>query len=365
MDYPVTELYKVQQDKPRVWRIFQTDKNHYRIEYGLLNGAMQHTDNYVPCGKANRTTQQQIELQINSAIERQLQNGYHRTIGAAFANPHTFVNDLLRPMLALQLKRVKTVDWSSTIMQPKFDGHRCMIGNVNGEIIAWTRRGNLIETIPHITDELQLPEGTILDGELYIHGKPLQHISSLVKRLQDESAKLKFMCFDLVADTTFAERFQLAGEIIRGTEHCILSPFEAIQKDEIPARLNAAVEEGYEGLMVRQNEYAYAPGKRHKSLIKVKKLFDAEFKIIDILRSKEGWAILVCETYDVEELGIQSGKIFNVSAPGSIAEKVQIWNNRQAYIGRDVNVQYAQLTNAGIPFHAVATRICDGKKVEA
>ena len=110
--------------------------------------------------------------------------------------------------------------------------------------------------------------------------------------------------------------------------------------------LNEALVLGYEGLILRQGEFGYEAGKRSASLIKVKQWLDEEFRVIEIYPSKDGWAVLLCIT--------DKGRIFRVSAPGTMQEKTKVLLETYKYIGEWVNVEFYDWTNDGIPFHPVA-----------
>ena len=76
---------------------------------------------------------------------------------------------------------------------------------------------------------------------------------------------------------------------------------------------------------------------------------DDEFKIVDAeqaLKGKSKGAIIwVCET--------PQGERFNVVPNGTMASRKDAWNNWEAdpkqFIGKEITVQYQELTPKGIP----------------
>jgi hypothetical protein len=46
---------------------------------------------------------------------------------------------------------------------------------------------------------------------------------------------------------------------------------------------------------------------------------------------------------------------FDISAPGSVQEKLLIMLHIDKYIGKQLTIEYAMLTSDNVPFHAVAT----------
>ena len=333
----------------REWGI-QFDGEDIVIRHGQVGGSMQYQREFVAEGKAARTLEEQIDSRIQSRINKQLDKGYVSSINEAASRDRPLnTMGLPKPMLAHKLRDVRNINYTGAIAQPKFDGNRCLIYCEDGINKAYSRNGKPVTAIKHILQDIQLEEGMILDGELYCHGYPLQTIVSWIKREQEETLKLKYHLYDIVApDLAYKARSEVIRTLPLGKS---ISP---VYGDPIGSH-EALIEafrryrgQGYEGAILRWGDFGYEDGKRSKSLVKVKEWQDDEFVVIDILRSSDDWAILVCELSD-------SGKTFRVSAPGSITEKQVVLDNRDRYIGRSVTVEYANLTKDGVPFHPVAT----------
>lgn len=317
------------------------------IMYGQMGGSMQTVKEVIEVNKSGRGMEAQIALQFQSRINKQLDKGYCYTINEAHDNKGLNAINLKRPMLAKKFRDVKNVNFNSSWLQYKYNGHRCLITNVNGENVAYSRNGKIIGSINHIVDNIVIPEGHTVDGELYHHGTSLQTIGSWVKRDQPDTSKLKYIMYDTMLDVPYIDRigklydYKLTGESIS------IAPSQLCHKDlAIQPRLDDAIEKGYEGLMLRQNFYGYEAGARSSSLLKIKKCLDQEFLVIDIEPSKDGWAILICL--------LPNNETFRVSAPGTIENKHLIFNNKQSYIGRYITVEFFEWTNDGKPFHPVA-----------
>ncbi|PTB98580.1 hypothetical protein C9975_10425, partial [Thalassospira xiamenensis] len=217
--------------------------------------------------------------------------------------------------------------------------------------------------LPHIAaalDSILTDDSPILDGELYVHGYPLQTINGWIKKAKPESINIQYHVYDLVMDEPYQERIaQLETIVPDNHDHIVLTQTELVDSEADVISLHYKwVEEGYEGAIVRTNDKGYEP-KRSKSLIKVKSFQDAEFKIIDVIegtpRIKDGEtlnvAIYVCETTE--------GKTFNVTAPGNMYEKHTAWQERQSAIGKDLTVKFFNFTNDKLPFLPVALRLRD------
>jgi ATP-dependent DNA ligase len=233
----------------------------------------------------------------------------------------------------------------NSYVQRKYDGNRCIIGNVGDRIVAYSRNGKEIEGITHITDNIRLEEDQFVDGELYCHGESLQTIVSWIKRKQPGTVKLEYVMYDVISPLPFHERLQIVNSI-RG-KHCYSADTHKVSNEQkVMEYFETFRKEGYEGAILRVGENGYEDGKRSSSLLKIKAWVDSEFRVTDIQASKDGWAILVCQTY--------SGKLFTVSCHGTIEYKTTVLEQKELFIGSYVTVEYAYLTAEGIPFHPVA-----------
>jgi len=345
-----TELYQVDAiGRTRVWSIEHWDNTIF-IQHGVMGGQLQTKTEHVPLGKGGRTTEQQVRSRVESRINKQLDRGYKITVDLAKDNKGTNALNLSKPMLAKPLKDVGGIVYDDNAwLQPKLDGHRCKITMINGELVAYSRQGKLLTTIDHILDGLNLHEGETTDGELYCHGEPLQRITSWVKRKQEDTKRLCYYAYDMVDERPFAERFLTLGRVVRDSAFALQTSTEAAQSAVFAkAYFTEAKRSGYEGAILRWGTMGYQAGKRSKYLVKIKGLIDGEFEVVDIIPSVDMWGILVCVN--------EKGDEFKVNAPGGYDEKTIILHNKAKYIGRQVTVEYANLTDKGVPFHPVAIR---------
>lgn len=320
------------------------------MEYGICGGfsTILKTEE-VPEGKAGRSRKEQIMSRMASRISKQRDKGYVPSFTQAEANEAVNAINMPKPMLAQPYDKVKDIS-GDVYVQNKFDGNRCLITKQDGEVFAYTRNGKYITSINHILDQCStIPEGTVLDGELYCHGIPLQTLRSWISKGQAESNKLCYMLYDIISPESFSKRLETIKNLalpypIKLVESTLISSLDL--EIEIPLRLKNALTLGYEGLILRHSDAPYETGKRSKSLVKVKQWMDKEFVVQSISSSADGWAIL--------HLLADNGKPFKVSAPGTIADKEKALLSKESFIGAEVTVQYSLLTKDGIPFHPIA-----------
>lgn len=338
-------LYKITANgQVYTWNISSKDGT-ISINFGALNGAIQTTKEQVEVNQSGRTLSEQVNSRIMSRISKQIDKGYRLSIEEAKLNIGMNAMDLLKPMLAQRFDKISGIDYSNCFVQKKYNGHRCMITNTGNDIVAYSRNGKPVETIGHILKGIKLKPGQTLDGELYIHNTPLQDLGSLIRRKQPNSVMLQYVAYDYIANVNYQTRLDILQYSNWG-EHISIAPTKPwtssiILKDE----LDESIHDGYEGLILRHGNKGYEAGKRSNSLVKVKKSMDQEFLVINIVASKDGWAILECS------VGINS---FRVSAPGTIENKYHIYNNKEKYIGKWITVEFFEWTNDGKPFHPSA-----------
>lgn len=319
----------------------------------VLGGAeVLHTEE-VKAGLAGRTLDEQVQSRINSRVNRQMDKGYVVSLDEAKTMPLT--NTLNQPLPMLAKKFADLAYWIGRgVMQPKLNGYRCLVTRDDaGQVICYTRQGKLLTALGHIAEAVHpnLPDGVILDGEIYTHGMPLQVIASLAKRYQPGTEKLVYNVYDSISSDTFAYRYAEAREVVEKSN----SPSLAMVKNTLVKTPQEAWnmfsqfrDAGYEGGMLRDLSTPYESGTRSSSLVKLKARFDAEYRVIDVVPGEDGLGILVCQMVD--------GKTFKTLAPGNHDQKRFILVHKDQYIGRMITVEYAELTRDGIPFHCVAIR---------
>jgi len=153
-----TKISLYQEDargKMRIWSIHNQD-NVIIIEHGELGGALQVKREPIRTGLATRTIEEQVRSRVRSRINKQYDRGYKDSVNEARANKGTNSLNLCKPMLAKPLKDVRNIDYYRAYTQYKYDGHRCLITKQNGQLMAYSRQGKVINSIDHILDGIDL-----------------------------------------------------------------------------------------------------------------------------------------------------------------------------------------------------------------
>jgi ATP-dependent DNA ligase len=321
-----------------------------------IHDSPQTVEERIKEGKQGRTAKEQAWFRLDSRTNSKLDSGYVYSRARAEETSHIVdASGNYKPMLANKIRDHRgTIDTETTCVQLKYNGHRCLIMNINGVTKAFSRNGKEIPGVPHILEKFRLEPGEIVDGEIYRHGWKLQKIASAAKRYQVDSKQLTFVAYDYIdTDNVFLDRLETLksfveqGIIEPGTDAVKIAPTIILGDKPIEGLLRKSISNGYEGLILRLDGYPYEVGRRSSGLLKVKHLEDAEFQVIDVIPSRDGWGILVC--------ALPNGSTFKTSAPGTMQDKTEILKNKHKYIGRRVTVEYPETTADGIPFHAVAT----------
>lgn len=283
-------------------------------------------------GRSNETTpEQQAILEAESRYKKQVDKGYRPTKEELSELP-------LLPMLAhdylKQGHRIKFPCYASE----KLDGVRCLaIRHKNS--VQLKSRGGKDYSVEHVQDELfsVMQEGDVWDGELYIHGKYLEEITSAVKKPNDNTKDLVFVVFDVVTEDDFETRLVEVNRLQRYVltqDGCVKTLQYTIVQDEqhMKAMHKSYVRGGYEGIMLRNPEGFYESGKRSADLQKYKEFFDEEFKIVDVTEDRNGNGVLV--VWDTT-----ANTHFDVCY-GDFEERKRQLNNKEQYKGKWLTVKF-------------------------
>ena len=171
-----------------------------------------------------------------------------------------------------------SIDPTGWWMSEKYDGLR---GYWDGRQL-WSRKGKVIHAPDYFLAEL--PRDIALDGELWIGRGQFEETTStvLAETPDDRWKSVHFMVFDAPkAKGTFEERMQfLQATLPKENRFAKLVVQRRCQGTaQLLAERDRIVELGGEGLMLRQPESEYEPG-RSPTLLKVKLYDDAEATVI-------------------------------------------------------------------------------------
>jgi len=347
-----TLYHKSKSGSIRQWTVW-TEGNVIKTEHGTVGGQMQIATRNAEAknvGRANSTTSnEQADAEAQSMWTYQRDRKYRESIKAAQED------ELALPMLARSkvFKREEKNRYPVDV-QPKFDGVRCLAFKENGEVKLTSRNGKPW-TVPHIAKILApyLHDGDVLDGELYVHGIGFQTITSWVKKLQPDTAKVCYYVYDCPEFKGGDFRWQIRQDNKDEILHGVNSPYiinvhsyHAWNADEVFKYAAEFVSQGFEGGIVRLTDGMYRYGYRSNDLLKVKDFKDEEFEVVGHttgeLGTKEANAVIwECRTKD--------GKKFKVRPRGSITDRETMAIRAIRRIGHLYKVKFFEYTDDGLP----------------
>ena len=363
LERPFPVLYhKGSNGSIRHWQVWSEGPD-ILTEHGQKDGKPQisrKTATAKNIGKANATTPEiQARIEVEAMYKHKLTRKYSLSIVECEER-------LMLPMLAHSFEKRKKKLAYPAFIQPKFDGVRCLahvIGQADGKnVVQLLTRGGKQWDIPHLALELAhiMPEGMVLDGEIYIHGKTFQEISKLVKKRRPESSDLEYHIYDVpMYESTddeaddehpFHKRLEALVEVHKAikatkTTHLVMCPTSVVMNEadvyEIQSELMSV---GFEGAIVRSQDGLYRFGYRSPDLLKVKTFLDDEYEVVGFhpgIGKFETCVIWECVTKD--------GQAFNCVPKGTFDERQEFLANGHTYVGELLKVKFFELTDDGIP----------------
>ncbi len=342
--------------KVRTWNLI-VDGGSFVVTHGIQDGKQQIKETVCKpknIGKSNETTVEEQAL-IEATAKHKFQ-----IMREDYALTPEGSNLQIRPMLALDATKVgHRVKWAEgVIAQPKLDGLRLTYGKrwidreADNEFMS--RKGDtyqvdhLTESCNYLLSHLQQFVNCIsVDGELYIHGLPLQKIVSYAKKYKSGlTEQLQYYLFDLIIpDMTFENRYKILEDAFNSLppehqRHFVLVPCtDKILEEDIDFVQGTYIADGYEGTILRHTFAMYGIGERSPDLFKYKEFKDDECKIVGMFEDKNGNAVLECQ--------LKNGLFCDVTPKRTFPERKQMLIDRDDYIGKWITVKYFDTTEAG------------------
>jgi len=254
---------------------------------------------------------------------------------------------------------------------------------LSGDVRLYSR-GLKPYMIPYIIQELRevmrYHQDLYLDGELYVHGKPLQEISGIARRSLKHKLKKGSATYNLeyhiygcfykpnaeMDDYTLSNYDQILHNVVfpkkSRDKYKYIKIVESLfvrSPDTLLNLYKAFIDMKYEGAMIRIPHDIYRPTMttktRSHSLIKVKPRESKEFKVVAFAdaskftgkdKNANAW---ICET--------EKGDRFSVVPNRTLVERVALYKKylskpkkyKKKFLGRMYTVEYSILSKTGIP----------------
>lgn len=325
----------------------------YTVTWGQKDGKMQTkvtTCKPKNIGKSNETTAtEQALVEAKAYWEKKCKANYSTNESAP-----VIVN--LPMKVHTYEKQYKKIEFPC-FESPKLNGVNATYKWIDDGLVLLSRGGENyplidqhLEDIQKIMEDLEVNE---LNGEIYIHGLPLQDITSAVKKYNEHTSKLEFHIFDIPAYKSEYTRRLDAMRSIAETEFVKVVPAgTAFNHEELDTLHDDYVKEGYEGLMVRNGKGLYVHNTRSYDVQKLKKAQDAEFKVVGHNIDKNGHAVFICEAGD---------KTFKVKLKGTAEERLAMAAKAESYYNQWLKIEFEMYSKDNIPLKPVGImfRECD------
>ena len=258
-------------------------------------------------------------------------------------------------------------------VQPKLNGVHAVAHMLSDCTIEfYSRVGNAIFGLDHISSDiceiLSKYDGETtdiyFDGELYIHGTPLQEIAGAVRgpETNELKSKMEFHLFDILVrskeDMTQKDRIDLlCGLIKKKYKYVKLIPTKIVHsREELDKMYEEYIEdERYEGVVARRLSGVYKTGEGKQSssdVVKIKPFFNGEFDVVDYKDGKgrdSGAVTFILKT--------DKGDEFAAVPNMTLKDRKELFSKfernpkefDQKYRGKKATIQYATLSTKGVP----------------
>jgi DNA ligase-1 len=300
--------------------------------------------------------------------------------GPLLRTPHVPISNIeltrrnLSPMLAFPWDKYcdRIAAKEDLFVSPKLDGIRCIVGYdvTTKRPYFLSRNLNEFDSTDGIGETMmeafRKDPQLVFDGELYNHHLRFGDIVSGVKATKnrrtnahlDLQHELQFHAFDLLyakgiaANTPFTLRRNamdraLQSVVSQSAARVVLVEHQQMKKSGVDAALQRAIDDGYEGVMVRVGDTPYAYGRRSSTILKHKLMQDDEFEIVEVLEGTKRLADKVgairCVTNGPERLKFKAS--FHIDDDS----RAYWWKHRHSLLGKMATVQFQELTDYGVP----------------
>jgi DNA ligase-1 len=309
--------------------------------------------------KINETTaEQQAEIEAENKYQEKLRDNYFVTETEALNNKE------FRKMLAQPLEKYAKNLSFPYYMDYKYDGVACNVITKDGVSVLNSRNGKEFVSIPHILEALHscgfLSDWPhlILCGELYNHELKdnFNHLISLVRKTKPtaedliESRVMKYYVYDyydpMNPDLTYTERrdnLRVWDSLyFQNTPIKHVATFLAENQEQADRFHSQALNEGFEGSMIRTPEGLYEPDKRSSQLLKRKDFDTEEYELVDVLEGNGAWqgkakAVVVKLNGGTCEAGLR----------GNFTYTENLLKNKASVIGKMATIRYFGFTPDG------------------
>ena len=260
----------------------------------------------------------------------------------------------------------KLCDWNDKwYASRKLDGVRCLaVVDETGSCTLYSRMGKEFLTLNKVKEAIESTGiiNTVFDGEIcLIDENGNEDFSSVMKELRRKNHQVEnpaYMMFDMMTKKefelskesdilswrlltlrTFVNNLRPGNkDILRCTDQMVITG-----DDHLATWIKLATDNNWEGVMLRK-DISYE-GKRSKNLLKVKKFFDAEYKVIDfdcdeheVVRDGKSVTMKMLSQVWIEHKG------YKVKVGSGFTQEQRLEYMDGSIVGKTITVQYFEET---------------------
>ena len=348
-----------------------TAKSFEDIIKDLLNYVKEHNTGtdidiaYVQFYIKFLTEDEELRQFLKSIITKSLKLGVDvKTVNKVYGKDFIPVLDV---MLGTSIEKCKIPEGTWFAISQKLNGSRCFY--YKGKL--YTRQGKIYTGCEHIIKDIEsltsknrmfvepVYENYVFDGELILKDNSLSDSEAFQKGVgiansdKENKQELKLVIFDMLNQKEFefgesVYLYKRRKEQLNDLRNLIADKnlsnievvpmfYEGTDQSEIWKWLNYAEENDMEGVMVNLDTPYEC--KRTKNLIKVKKFYTLDLKVVDAVegdgRLKGTLGALVVD---------YKGNTVNVGSGFSDEQRKEFWENKDSIIGRVIEVKYKEIT---------------------
>jgi DNA ligase D-like protein (predicted ligase) len=215
--------------------------------------------------------------------------------------------EFIEPMECLATSKLP--DGAKWVWEIKLDGYRAIAVKSRSRLTLLSRRNkSLNRKFPQIVEALgDLPEGTVVDGELVGLDDGGHPEFNLLQNFRDQAARIHYYIFDLLCckdrDLTqlpLIERRTLLKSLVKVLDKRItISDYVEAGSGDL---LAAVREQQLEGIVGKRSDSVYEAGKRTGAWIKYRVNLGQEFVIGGYFPGPHGFDSLIVGHYERDEL---------------------------------------------------------------
>lgn len=240
------------------------------------------------------------------------------------------------------------------ISMQKLDGIRCLVVSREGRPSAVTRS---MKPLPNIKARKWIEENCPVgcDGELVLRGGDF-HATSSALMSRDGTPDFDFHVFDFITEysTPYRDRLKLRDAIPNRDRMKMVPATEVTCISQLDDLFDDATASGAEGLVLRDPNAAYQPGRdRRGAFQKLKDIRDAEAVIVGMEPESQDFFSERLGAFVVRWEGFQ----FRVGTGMTNDQRNEFWMNRSGLAGKMIRFTYQPVGVKSAPRFPVFTGI--------